>query len=273
MYLLHIPNLKEVPPLDEGIRVISYNLKYAGSDYDQWLARKDSLIDQIISYKPDIVSIQEGDIIWMDALKESLQGYDYVGVGREDGKSSGEYAAIFYNTRQVKLLSKGDFWLSETPTFPSVGWDASTYRICSWGSFQVLGSEEVFKVYNTHLDHKGKEARKNSSQLIIDTLKACDVPALITGDFNFYEGSKNYKMILQQGLFDSKYKTDDRVSYGSLNWFIAFNQSLFKPIDFCFVNEGIEVIRYRVDNQLRNKRQTMSDHYPLIIDIKISHTD
>ena len=57
-------------------------------------------------------------------MKEALPGYDYIGVGRDDGKEKGEHSAIFYRTDKFDVIEKGDFWLSETPDVPSKGWDA-----------------------------------------------------------------------------------------------------------------------------------------------------
>lgn len=40
----------------------------------------------------------------MNDLKNALPEYDYVGVGRNDGKTEGEYAPIFYKKDRIKCL-------------------------------------------------------------------------------------------------------------------------------------------------------------------------
>ena len=68
----------------------------------------------------------------LDLLK-GLDGYDYVGVGRNDGDKKGEYAPIFYKKSRMKCLQSGHFWISETPdVVGSKGWDANQCRICTW---------------------------------------------------------------------------------------------------------------------------------------------
>lgn len=62
-----------------------------------------------------------------------LDRYAYIGVGRDDGKEQGEYAAIFYNKERIELLENGDFWLAEQTDSPQKGWDAACIRICTWG--------------------------------------------------------------------------------------------------------------------------------------------
>lgn len=63
------------------------------------------------------------------------EDYDWVGVGRDDGKQAGEAVPVFYKRDKFSLASEQDggvgtggvehFWLSETPSVvASVGWDA-----------------------------------------------------------------------------------------------------------------------------------------------------
>jgi len=96
-----------------------------------------------------------------------LDGYDYIGVGRDDGKERGEYAAIFYKKDQLRLLDSGNFWLSPTPEHASLGWDAACIRICTWGKFQDKTSGKQFLFFNTHMDHVGVIARREPT---LDTI-------------------------------------------------------------------------------------------------------
>lgn len=189
-YVFHIPNVKDVPNIENGqIRVMSYNLRYGWSDYDEWIKRKDLLVEQILEYKPDSIGIQEGDDLWMsedEGLPKLLEGYDYVGVGRDDGKTSGEYAAVFYLKDKYEVINSGNFWLSETPELPSIGWDAVAYRICTWVTLRDKETGDTYTHYNTHLDHKGERARTESTSLIIEKVLSSTTPAVITGDFNFF---------------------------------------------------------------------------------------
>ena len=57
-------------------------------------------------------------------LQSSLNEYKAVGVGREDGKTKGEYSPILFKTSKLKLIKSNTFWLSETPD-KYLGWDAA----------------------------------------------------------------------------------------------------------------------------------------------------
>lgn len=272
-YILHISKIPEIPVNDgKGIRVMSYNLRYASSDLELWNERKFLIAEQILLYQPDSIGIQEGDYEWMseyEGLPALLVGYSYVGVGRDDGDSSGEFSAIFYLEDKFVVVDSGTFWISETPEEVSYGWDAANRRICTWATLRNIETGETYTHYNTHLDHKGKIARSEGSGLILDKVKDNPKPFVITGDFNFLQGSSVYRTILDSGLVrDSKHEAEDSMSHGTMNWFLPLNFKLLPPIDFCFISDGFEAETYRVDNSFRLGRVPVSDHFPLIVDLR-----
>ena len=108
-------------------------------------------------------------------------------MGRNDGKTKGEYSPIFYNKNNFRLISQNTFWLSQTPKKTSVGWDASMERICTYGLIEDKRSKKRILIFNTHLDHIGKKARVKSIELILDTIEKLneeDSSIILTGDFN-----------------------------------------------------------------------------------------
>ena len=134
---------------------------------------------------PDIFGVQEAYDFQIDYITENLPEYASIGVGREDGKKSGEHMPIFYNTASIKMLKWDTFWLSETPEQPSLGWDAACRRTATWALLEKEGHR--FYYVNTHLDHVGKEAQKNGLALIVDRIADINpegYPMVLTGDFN-----------------------------------------------------------------------------------------
>lgn len=277
-FIFYIPKVKPVGDKAKGdIRIMSYNLKYSSSDYESWEKRKVIIADQILRYMPDSLGIQEGDEGWMrdsgglpDLLKEK---YSYVGVGRTDGKTRGEYAAVFYLKEKFEVMDSGTFWISQNQDQPSIGWDAVDYRICTWAKLKNKETGEVYTHFNTHLDHVGKEARMKGAELLLEKLEDCETPAVLTGDFNVLQWSKEYKVLAKsKTLDDAKYIAEDSMSYGTINWFYKLNFRFFLPIDFCFVSrDSIEVSKYRVDNTYYSDDKPVSDHYPVIVDMKIKN--
>lgn len=276
LYIFHIPKVKGVTvrKADE-FRVMSYNLKYASSNLGSWPARRMLIAEQINAYKPDSIGIQEGDYLWMDekeGLPSLLTDYVYVGVGRDDGHREGEFAAIFYRKDKFEVVDSGNFWISSTPDTPSKSWDSVCNRICTWVTLRHKETKKIYTHFNTHLDHVGVKARTEGVRMLLERMHEQEGVVLLSGDFNFLEGSENYKrMIEDDHVSDSKYLAEDSMSYGSINWFLPINTRLIPPIDFFFVkDEGIDVKRYRVDNSYWYDGLPVSDHYPVIVDFTLT---
>ena len=136
-------------------------------------------------------------------LQQRLPQYRFIGGGREDGKTKGEYSAIFYNTKKVKALNEGMFWLSQMPDIPgSIGWDAAITRIVTWGKFKDLQTGKLFFVFNTHFDHMGKIARRESARLLINKVSDMSgkLPTIVMGDFNAEPTDEPIQEILKSGI-------------------------------------------------------------------------
>jgi hypothetical protein len=108
-----------------------------------WSKRRTKLIAglQLHAATHGIIALQEvlhGQLLDIISLLPSK--WEYIGVGRDDGLTRGEYSPIFYNTEIHELISWRYFWLSETPDRPGRGWDATSVRICTVGRFRFKGS-------------------------------------------------------------------------------------------------------------------------------------
>ena len=153
-----------------------------------WSVRKDRVANYIKEKHIDIVGMQEVLHPQLQDLLERLPEYDYVGVGRTDGKTKGEYSPVFFLKEKYEVLEKGNFWLSETPDVPgSKGWDAALERIASYAKLRDKATGKVFMAVNTHFDHVGTVAREEAGKLIMERMEAL-VPegdvVFLTGDFN-----------------------------------------------------------------------------------------
>jgi hypothetical protein len=101
------------------------NLRYDNvhDGINGWANRKEQVKKLIQFHDFDIFGTQEGLINQVKGIAE-LPQYNWIGKGRDDGKEAGEHCAIFYKKDRFKLLENGDFWLSETPDKPTIGWDS-----------------------------------------------------------------------------------------------------------------------------------------------------
>lgn len=249
------------------MKVLSFNVLCGGHKGHFWTDRKDDVIATVRKFMPDVFGIQEAHIDWMNTFVAGMPEYDYVGVGRDDGKEEGEFSPVFYRREKYNLLDKGWFWISETPDVPSKSWDTCCIRIASWAKLEEKESGKTFVAMNTHLDHVSYEARKNGVRLVNEFAAKIDCPAFITGDFNIPEGTDCYIDMVEGGIFkDTKFLAP--VSESCPTYHDSFECGDGEIIDFIFVNKGFEAKSYHVITDKLNGFFP-SDHCPIMSEIEI----
>ena len=252
--------------------IISYNIRY-DNNWDienSWKIRRNKISQILVQYSPSIIGIQEGLLNQVQYIDSSLINYDYVGVGRDDGKMKGEFCAIYFDTTRYVLLKNSTFWLSETPDTISVGWDAALERICTYGLFKDRITKEEFWVFNTHFDHIGVVAREKSSELILKRINKINrqtLPVILMGDFNSIPNSSPVKEIKTE-LSDALQISLEKLQ-GPRGTFNGFNEDLpiEKRIDYIFTNK-LKVLSYTHINDRLNNNRHISDHLPVMIKIQ-----
>ncbi len=261
---------------DTEIRVMAYNIRYDNPDdgINRWSNRKGRVANLFRFNEPGIIGLQEALYHQLTWLNEQLDEYEWIGVGRTNGKMEGEFAPILYNTERFKLLEDGNFWLSPTPQKPSKGWDAALPRICTWGRFRERSTDKVFLVFNTHFDHRGKTAREESAKVIlqkIGEISEDDTPVMLTGDFNAEPGSKPYSTITNK--MEDAYHSSKIPHYGPQATYMeedgGFSVASGKGgrrIDYIFTNQKVNVVRHGILSTFRDGRFP-SDHLPVVADI------
>lgn len=233
----------------------SYNIRYKnGGDSvkgNVWEKRCQVICDQVSFMSPDIFGTQEVLHTQLVDMLASLDGYEYIGVGRDDGAQGGEYAAVFYKTDRLRLLDQGNFWISETPDRPGLGWDAACVRVCSWGKFtkQTATNDEAFFFFNLHMDHVGVVARREGAKLIVSKIReiAGSAPVIVTGDFNVDQNDEIYSIFTQSGLLKDSFLAS-RLRFAENGTFNSFDTDLYthSRIDHVFVSPCWQVDSYGV---------------------------
>lgn len=251
--------------------VMSYNIKFANENdgENSWSKRKDHITNQIKFYEPEIFGVQEALVSQLKYFQAEMDNYEFVGVGRDDGKEAGEFSAIFYNSQEFEVLENNTFWLSETPDEISVGWDAAMERVCTYAKFKDKNSGKFFWVFNTHFDHVGEKARENSAQLIwekISTLNKENLPVILMGDLNLEPDTSGIQFLMHK-MNDSK--TVAGLDFGPDGTFNGYNfkEPVTRRIDYIFVSDNIEVKKYAVLSDIKDLRYP-SDHLPVFIELE-----
>jgi len=258
----------------QSYKIMTYNIRYDNPNdgENQWSKRKEYLCSQILFYSPDVFGIQEGLNHQVAYINDSFKNYNYVGIGRDDGKEKGEYCAIFYNSKKLKALKNDTFWLSETPSEISVGWDASMERICTYVLLKDKKSKQKFWVFNAHFDHIGDQARLKSVELILNKIEAINTnnfPIILMGDFNLLPKTKAIQQ-LSAAMKDSKNNSEIKPfgSIGTFNGF-HFNEPVNKRIDYIFTSKNnVKILKYAVLSDSKDLKYP-SDHLPVYVVIKL----
>lgn len=258
--------------------VMTFNVRNSNASIKDgvngWPNRKDWIKEMLYFYRPGIIGMQEVLHDQIIDLQKMLPNYEYVGIGRNNGKTEGEYSPIFYNTVQYELLQGATFWLSEDPDKPSVSWGAATYRIVTWAEFRDKASGEKFFLFNSHFDNR-EIARNKSAKLIVEKVHeiAGKSPAIIMGDFNSNPKTQAYlnltdKSDEKNGFFDSKLYAES--SYGPEGTFHGFGRvpvDKQERIDFIFTNQEAKVEQYLSISEQRGE-VFLSDHLPILARIQ-----
>jgi endonuclease/exonuclease/phosphatase family metal-dependent hydrolase len=261
--------------ISQQMNIISFNIRYntPNDGINAWPNRIEMVTGLLRFHEADIFGMQEalhGQIL---DVQKGLPEYEWFGVGRDDGEKGGEFSPVFYKKSEFILLKNGTFWLSETPEEPSKGWDAALNRLVTWGHFQSKVSGKQFLVLNTHFDHIGKEARKNSAALIRQKVqemtKDKNLPVIVTGDFNLTPDTEPV-VLLKQYMKDSR-EVSEEPPYGPVGTFNGFKTDAdlsSNRIDYIFVRGEITVLKYAVLSDFKDHRFP-SDHLPVFVKVRL----
>ena len=270
-----------------NLGVMSFNIYGGGTsstDPNAWIYtegtdRRERVIAMFLSESvafgangPDIIGLQEDcGYDEVNYLKSALIGYDFYGVGRNDGVSDGDHNGIFYRSSRFDRLDQGTFWLSLNPDVPgSKHLNAGHIRIASWVILYDNMTGQNYFVLITHLDNKGQAARLWSAQLIRQKIKELSwgLPLIVTGDLNCNEDSEEFLKLIGQNdptgfqLLDSYRKvhpvrqSNEKTSHG-------FNGGTSgSRIDFVLHTSYFEATGATIERAQIYGRYP-SDHYPV----------
>jgi endonuclease/exonuclease/phosphatase family metal-dependent hydrolase len=262
----------------EPLHVMTYNIRMntPRDSMNAWPHRKDKLASVVLFHEAHLLGVQEALYEQMNDLDARLPQYKHIGVGREDGKTAGEYSAIFYDTTRLQLLESKTFWLSKTPDVPgSKGWDAAITRIVTYGKFKDRKTKKVFFHFNTHFDHMGKIARRESAKFLLQQVHtiAGKTPAIITGDFNSLPDEEPIQVVTNAN--DPLHFTDSKAvsktpHYGPdgtfNNWHMVEREN--QPIDYIFLKGKFNVKKHATISQAWQGRYA-SDHFSVFSELVV----
>jgi endonuclease/exonuclease/phosphatase family metal-dependent hydrolase len=251
----------------EQIAVMTFNIRFdnPADGINAWSRRKDAVIDMLKKERVVVLGVQEALLNQLNDIKTGVPGLTWFGHGRDDGKTAGEFSAIYYDSTWFELLNGKTFWLSPTPDNPGVkGWDAACPRVVTWVQLKNRETGSTFFVINTHFDHMGEVARRNSA-LIVSRLAvelSSGGPVMLLGDFNASPESEVIQIIAEKsGLTEASARLKDYKPATDCT-FTGFDGKACEHIDFIWISSGFQTEDYQI---LENDRgiNRLSDHRPV----------
>ena len=259
----------------ERIRAMTYNIRLdlASDGANAWPHRKAMVAALIRHEAPDLLGMQEVLVGQKRDLEQALPEFQLVGAARDDGREKGEFSPLAFRRDRFELVDSGTFWLSETPSVPSKGWDAAYPRVATWALLRDRRTRRPIRVVNTHFDHVGVAARHQSAALLLRWLgegSSAGLPTILMGDLNSAPDGSAYRQLADTAV--SRLRDSRLVSrtpaYGPPGTFNAFkiDSDAAAPIDHIFVSRQFAVDSYAVVTQHWGGRLP-SDHYPVVVDL------
>lgn len=249
------------------VRVMSFNIRYgtANDGEHRWPNRRAAVVATIRDHAPHILGVQEALRFQLDELGAAFPSHVVLGVGREDGRSAGEFAALLVDTARFDVLRWGTFWLSDTPDVPgSMHWGNRITRITTWARLTDRVVGDTLRVYNAHWDHESQHSRERAADQLLARLSSDDVLTdcvLVLGDFNADEENPALRRLVasENGLRDSyRVLHPDATSVGTFHGFRG--EVSGAKIDAVLVGAGWRPVSAGIDRRSWGGRWA-SDHF------------
>lgn len=251
------------------LRIMSFNiLCELWNELATIPGRDDNIAIALLSYRPDVVGLQEVSDKWYPYLDAQF-GEDYVFVDRKTDKNLTNFSPLIYNPQTTTLLDHDvqSFAVGNNPKL----------RVASWGHFESKANGARYVVINTHWDLSANLSARTSQATemaeLVNTLKAkYNCPVITTGDYNTRASDTQFELYTTNAsLFDA------RLTANTVNRACKTNHTLATPsdladgeaIDHIFGSSEIEFLFYNVlvDQLLIDA----SDHYPIYVDINLKN--
>jgi endonuclease/exonuclease/phosphatase family metal-dependent hydrolase len=271
----------------KDLRVMSFNIRFARAGHSEvasennWTdpthPRRERVIRVIRDFNPDLLGVQEAREEQINDLREALPKYEFYGIGRDDGKTGGEFSGIYFRKDRFTRKDAGSFWLSATPDKLGTTFAPNKLpRIASWARLVDNKTDREFVLLNMHWDHQDQAAREKSAALVRERLEAIakGIPTIVMGDLNSKEDSKAYATLVVadeagRELIDSYRKLYPQRSPNEASFDDWKGTVKGSRIDFIlhtseFTPTAAEIVRTNYDGRWP------SDHYPVTATLRLS---
>jgi endonuclease/exonuclease/phosphatase family metal-dependent hydrolase len=183
------------------LRLVSFNIQHRKGEHpDALTQRMQACAAFVKSLKPDVVCLQEVTPDAYTVLQQNLQSVHQHYQPRKENFTQAEGVPIFVMHPQLHCVRSGSFWFSTSPDISSKSWQAAHPRICSWMQLTRTDARDLW-IFNLHLDHRSRRARRRSLQVLQDKIRQLTAPEdalLVCGDFNMSGTRKEIRRLAKK---------------------------------------------------------------------------
>ena len=263
-------------PAALDLKIMTFNIRNGG-DRPDWDKRKAQVFDLFKTKAPDLAGLQEAFRYQLDEMKAANPEYGELGVGRDDGKTAGEYSALLYRKSAFTVDTSGTYWLSSTPDVPGSKFPgAGSIRINTWARLRHTATGKYFYFNSSHWDNVSDPARKLAGQVIADRIAKRahkEDPVIAVCDCNTGDTDPAVRYLLGEGGSPLKFYSVYSKLYPSDMNSATFHDfkgvTAGRPIDHILTFDSVQALDATI---IRDHIGTVypSDHYPLMATLRIN---
>ena len=245
------------------LKVMTFNLRVdvVADGVNYFPNREHRVLETILTEKPDLIGFQEAANYARAYLKSKLTDeYVIVGCGRNE-LYRGESCMIAFRRDRFELVNFTTRFLSTTPTVPGSRYAESDQSTCPrtyvHAELSMNDRPGLIHFYNTHLDHKGVQARFLGMTQILADLTEAQGTVILTGDMNARPDESCMRLPLTVGSRPLKEAT--AAIPHTFHGYGKYDSDV--KIDYIFTDAEVESAYAVADDP--SDGVYISDHYPV----------
>ena len=241
--------------------------------------RYDEIVELILQENPDVLCLAELNKEWWEFLAPELTDiYGYWGVSSKTGSDVADLSEDKWDTIPLLLYKKAKFKVIDKGSFTCPPDERGLTTPDNWAILKKKDSGATFMVMTQHLvagsEDVRNQVRVESAEVITGKIKEIseDLPVVLMGDFNCYEGSEPYKIFRKSGFKDAARMWPDAELKDSCFGFEIKEEQIYTqlPIDIFMLSDGdFNVNSYNIIETNMGNGFAYSDHAPVVVEVEM----
>ena len=254
-----------------ALTVMSYNILYDMDKEGRSEACREEMLATIMEEDPDVIGMQEVTTDHRKYFEKNMTGYSCC-AGADETLSND----IYWKTEKFKLIKKGYFYMSDTPTVKSKFEGSNSNRTFTFVILEVKETGNQFLFVDVHVDYRALDTVRAKQLAVLTSLlpkiNKNDLPVVVVGDFNSNGNEASIPRFLTENPTIKK-ASDVAETKGDIGGTLAGSAFEIRDnkytFDYVFVTtDKVETQYYTVVNNVVNGKYP-SDHLPVLAKIVV----